>query len=60
MNRKPLVVDPTAENPVEQLQLGDDLDIPLRQRVNQLEENQKQLAILLMAQGIEVPEQLIG
>lgn len=56
--RKPLVLDDTAQ--LSQLQLGDDADIPLRRRVQELEENQKQLVEILMQQGIEVPDNLIG
>ena len=56
--RKPLVLDDTAK--LSQLQLGDDVDVPLRRRVAELEENQQQLAEFLVSQDIEVPEELLG
>ncbi len=56
---KPLVVDPSNDPPLKQLQVGDDLDIPLAQRVCNLEYDLKQMAELLYGQGLEVPPQLL-
>lgn len=43
----------------QQLQSVDDLNIPLRARVDQLETQFKQLAEILAAQGLEVPEEFL-
>ena len=59
-NFRPLVIDPAAETPVKQLQSGDDLDIPLNQRVDELETKLDLLTQFLIDQDIEVPEELVG
>lgn len=42
----------------QRLQPGDDLDIPLNERVDTLETQLTALVTLLVAQGFEVPEEL--
>lgn len=54
--RKPLVLDDTAS--VEQLQAGDELDIPLEDRVEKMNCQLLALARYLMRQGIRVPPEL--
>ena len=55
-DRKPLVLGDEAV--LQQLQVVDDLDIPLRERVNQLELELSELRQALLLQGIELPERL--
>lgn len=55
-DRKPLVL---AEGQMQQLQPGDDLTIPLADRVQALEIKLASLAQFLTAQGIELPEELL-
>ena len=52
--RLPLVLDDTAA--LERLQPGDDLDIPLNERVARLEIELHELQQALLMQGIEIPE----
>ena len=54
--RLPLVLDDTGE--LQRLQSSDDLDIPLRERVEILEENQRLLISALLIHGIDLPDQL--
>jgi hypothetical protein len=55
--RKPLVLDDNAQ--LQQLQPGDDLDVPLEQRFDELEHKFKTLVTWLLLQGFQVPENLI-
>lgn len=54
--RKPLVLDDVAVK--EQLQAGDDLDIPLNQQVDELRHKLNVLASYLIMQGVELPDEL--
>jgi hypothetical protein len=63
MDQKPLVLaddrSGVAGQPVTQrLQPGDDLDIPLNDRVDALEIQMASLAQMLAMQGIEIPDEL--
>ena len=53
-DRLPLVL---AGGQTQQLQVVDDLDIPLNERVANLEVSLRELRQILMLQGIEVPEE---
>jgi len=62
-DQKPLVLaddrSGVVGQPVTQrLQPGDDLDIPLNERVEALEITMKSLAQTLAMQGIEIPDEL--
>ena len=54
-DRKPLV---QVAGTLQQLQSQDDLEIPLNERVSLLEQQIKALTEFLLAQGIELPEEL--
>lgn len=56
-DRKPLVLGDDAST--QRLQPGDDLDIPLEDRVGELEGRVDLLIKTLMMHGIELPEELI-
>jgi len=53
-DRRPLVL---ADGQTQQLQPVDDLDIPLNDRVANLEISLRELRQILMLQGIAVPEE---
>jgi len=60
---KPLVLEPdplgaTSQPMLQRLQPGQDLDIPLNERVDALEKQVRELVNFLVAQGFELPEQL--
>jgi len=55
-DRKPLVLDSTGQT--QQLQAVDDLQIPLNDRVELLEQKVNALAEFLLAQGFELPDEL--
>lgn len=57
-NRKPLVLGDDVG--IQRLQPQDDLDIPLEERVNELEIKLKLLCEMLALNGIELPEEIIG
>jgi len=57
-DRKPVVLDRSTGKTVE-LRRSDDLDIPLNERVEQLERNQKALIQSLMLNGIELNEDIL-
>lgn len=54
--RKPLVLDGTGQH--QQLQAGDELQIPLADRVSELETNLNLLVTFLVSNGFEVPDEL--
>lgn len=58
MDRKPLVLTDGAN--VGQIQPGDELDIPLEQRVQSLQESFDTLVEFMVAQGFELPEEIIN
>lgn len=58
MNRKPLALTDGAN--IGQLQPGDELDIPLEQRVQSLQEAFDTLVEFMVAQGFELPEEIIN
>lgn len=55
--RKPLVLDGTGQ--IQQLQIGDRCDIPLEDRVDELEQRLNLLISFLLEQDIEVPDELL-
>lgn len=55
-SQRPLVIN---EGELQQLQSPDDLDIPLVERVCELERRQRTLVMWLMAEGFDVPEELV-
>ena len=55
--RKPLVLDSTAAK--QQIQTGDDLDIPLNARVDALENKLQSLVEYLFIFGIELPDEFM-
>jgi hypothetical protein len=58
-NRKPLVLAPDQENPLQQLQGADELDIPLEERFQQLKQRFDLLVDVLLNTGFELPEEVI-
>jgi hypothetical protein len=56
-DRKPLVLDSQAQ--MQALQSQDDLDIPLRDQVNFLEERFNKLVEWMQLQGFEIPFDVI-
>lgn len=56
-DRKPLVLSTAGD--MQQLQTPDELDIPLADRVQTLQEKLLLLATILSHQGIEIPEELL-
>ncbi len=56
-SRRPLVLDSTAQ--MQQLQSGDELRIPLNEKVAILEAQLQLLLFTLNEAGIELPDQLI-
>lgn len=55
--RKPLVI---SDGQVQQLQSGDSIDIPLEQQFLNLEFRFNILVQFLIAQGIELPDEVIN
>jgi hypothetical protein len=58
-DRKPLVLATDQENPLQQLQGGDELDIPLEERFQQLKQRFDLLVVVLLNTGFELPEEVI-
>jgi hypothetical protein len=54
--RLPLVLDGTGQT--QQLQVQDDLNIPLNERVEMLENQIRALSEFLVEQGFELPDEL--
>jgi len=54
----PITLSQDGQAQLQQLQRGTDLDIPLADRVEKLEEKIKMLCEFLVAQGIELPDEL--
>lgn len=58
IDRKPLVLNDAAE--IQQLQATDELDIPLEQKHQLLEEKFSLLVQVLIGHGIQLPEELLS
>jgi hypothetical protein len=57
---KPSVFNPTATPPLQQMQTGDELDIPLDQRFERLRTNYGILLLWLVEQRFSLPEELMN
>ncbi len=60
MNFKPVVIDTTAETPLQQLQGASELDIPLEERFQRLKRRFDCLVTHLLEEGFDLPGELIG
>jgi hypothetical protein len=57
---KPVVLDQFGSGQLQQLRSGDDLDVPLVQRVELLEEQLASLVSYLAQTGFELPDDLLN